>query len=128
MSTEDLDRKLAEILKRKEDADYTVGVPVVHDGVAVADLKKRRAEVNKVIVEQIKQAFKDADWVDKKELKTWSYTEELLSGQEWYDRFEKELGQIKLPGPGSANKYVLGAVNDCHSAAKKAAGLEPPQG
>lgn len=86
-------------------------------------------------IETIKHAFIDAGWfktpdvdgeprkvtitykenTDAKFAKLRDYT--LMTGQEWYDRFEKELQEIEtLPG--------IFTTHDSRVAAKKASGIE----
>lgn len=95
-------------------------------------------------IEEIKQAFIDAGWIDMRKLqKNWSEAEELLqgarpddeaelmTGQEWYDRFEKEHKRLlkeKLEqrlakeGRSVIGDFVMKDLAD--QAAKKAAGIE----
>lgn len=75
---------------------------------------------------QIKQAFKDAGWVGPVEFhatgfsakspKRRSSVEFLMTGQEWYDKFEKELNTYA---------WSFDEKNSILVAAKKAAGMTP---
>lgn len=91
-------------------------------------------------IEAIKQAFIDEGWIPYKPFEYtpegkkpawWSKTPELMTGdehkartaglmtgQEWYDRFEKEVGQYEAGG------WIDDTLDNVLLAAKKAAGIE----
>lgn len=48
----------------------------------------------------------------------------LMSGQEWYDRFEKEMSGNLFEHSNVSHGYVLKVLEECKEAAKRAAGLE----
>lgn len=108
---EDLDKKLDEILGK-------FGIQVLGDN-SNPDTKQ-----------EIKQAFIDAGWSDNPFYYD-SQSESLkkkLTGQEWYDRFEKEL-QLPITstdfafGDDRDSRYWL-YRDDVIKIAKKAAGIE----
>lgn len=72
-------------------------------------------------ITQIKQAFADEGYVAKSELKSWSYTAELLTGTEWYDRFEKELNNLGVNYKTGMTGLMASEILE---AAKRAAGLD----
>lgn len=49
----------------------------------------------------------------------------VMTGQEWYDRFEKELRGKVFTCEAHSDVSVTKAVNKCMHAARKAAGLTP---
>jgi hypothetical protein len=110
----DLDKRLERLLESED-------IGLQNEGIQSYDYPK--------MVSKIKQAFQEAGWVKLKvpnhaegdvvEL----HAEGLMTGQEWYDRFEKEY----LKAIGYPN--VIGKVDhSARIAARRAAGLEPPQG
>ncbi len=97
----DIDNALREII----DSNFK-SRPTVHFDVEAA-------------ITQIKAAFTEANWIDKTELKSWCHTSELLTDQEWYNRFEKELDNL-------IKENFMDSIypHDALKAAKKASGLE----
>lgn len=77
-----------------------------------------------VLVAQIIQAFKDEGWV-KVDLRytppmdVFTTNPKYMTGQEWYERFENELGNTVV----SADN-VPAVVLACKESAKKASGLQ----
>lgn len=77
--------------------------------------------------EQIKQAFKDAGWRDVMHLEdrakqgqfVANKRVELLSGQEWYDRFRVALRNKKLEGKSPEAVLMI-----CDAAAQEASGIQ----
>lgn len=49
---------------------------------------------------------------------------EIMTGQDWYERFEKELSGKVLPYPENAEEYVRNISNEYIEAAKRASGLD----
>lgn len=96
--------------------------------VANPDIGLRVSESNQAI-ERIKQAFIDAGWrqgqgpYQDAMLDAIKKEAGLMTGQEWYDRFQDELKGRVFPH-GDTNRYVANAVNEMLDAAKKAAGIE----
>ena len=83
-------------------------------------------------IAQIKQAFADEGWIKipqivevEGKLETQHNFVDInnmryMTGQEWYDRFERELQRVAF-----VDEYdVRNAVNQCWDAAMKAAGLD----
>ena len=115
-----LDKRLKEI-----DKCITVRIqnnPAGFDG-AIIDARLR---LTNGVIEQIKQAFKDEKYIQiPKEVeetwRTYNHMAGFMTGQEWYDRFIKEL--IKLHG-----KELVGTqeihIFEVMKAAKKASGIE----
>lgn len=107
----DLDSKLREILEEVEDeVNNTGGVSTKHRGRLVAQIKQAFAEEGYVKVSKDNQ-----DKIKTATIYSINHGQyELMTGQEWYERFEKELNNhpIKLQG------------TEIMRAAKKAAGLE----
>lgn len=123
----DLDEKLLEVI---EDNQYIDG----------EFLKYASEEAKQEAVARIRQAFVDAGWLHIPNLKTGDFitvnggtvilngdgtmTRVIrLTGQEWYDRFEKKLRGIILPYSEQPHDALM-AFNLCEEAAKKAAGIE----
>lgn len=119
----DLDKKLREIL------------PIVATGMEIdQDLA---IKIN-YAPERIKQAFKDSGWVEpitdeERETMIASYAaaeyvkSETMNGQEWFDRFIKELppvGSDAVTVCGDKPKNWVVSWDDVERAAKKAAGLD----
>ena len=50
------------------------------------------------------------------------YPDQVMTCQEWYDRYEAELRDKIFP-TGNDSQYVVDAVNRCAEAAKKASGI-----
>lgn len=76
-------------------------------------------------IAQIKQAFKDEGWQPP----GGGLRGNLVTGQEWYDRFEKQLSDDTYGDSNPTNKCDCDGVPyictcDLLEAAKKAAGLE----
>lgn len=119
----DLDDQLAELIfgliYHLDKLDPQVELMAVYD---VRTLKE-------TVFPSIKQAFKDAGWsphlsayhdafIDgiKKEAG-------LMTGQEWYERFEKEMAN-RIEVPHGTIGVVRATVEACLSAAKRASGIE----
>lgn len=104
-----------------------------------ADLK---SDLIDSMVASIKQAFTNEGWVELRlaEVRPWketvknlneltgsdvslteAYKQNLMTGQEWYDRFEREIGEWGL-GAYSV-EYRRVKLDSVLEAAKKAAGL-----
>lgn len=80
-----------------------------------------RVDVDGAIT-QVIQAFKDAGWVNTKAVEFEGFTvDTLMTGQAWYDRFEKEIGKFNYDHRGSTDIYWS---DELQKVAKKAAGLE----
>lgn len=80
--------------------------------------------------EAVKQAFKDSGWLDTNQLggirSTTVYGKpgvEFMIGQEWYDRFESEISNIKSEGMVGRG-HIWYTDDEILDAARKAAGLE----
>ncbi len=123
----DLDEKLLDILND----NGLLGVSI--SGDFSCDYDK--------VVEKIKQAFKDAGYIciPKETREDWAENDKLfglMDGQEWYDRFEKELPEpyrtnreLDPHGHETPNgKYASQGEKSMHSkalfAARRASGLE----
>jgi spore germination protein YaaH len=75
--------------------------------------------------ETIKQAFIDEGWVNTKSVGFQGFTvENIMTGQEWYDRFDQNLKGKIFAFDENGSEKIIAAVNACHEAAKKAAGIE----
>lgn len=77
-------------------------------------------------VEAIKQAFKDAGYRHNMAAGYWSREAEregLMTGQEWYDRFDQQMGGKVFPWVKSDDE-VINILSIVQDAAKKAAGIE----
>lgn len=89
-------------------------------------------EAANVAIEQIKQAFKDAGYerISEGTIPTFkSYLKQVTTGQEWYDRFEKEWGtwpekDCCNPGSSCEDQTRIDMQRGALEAAKKAAGVE----
>lgn len=138
-SQPELDKKLEEIIM-----DYG---QVVSDEIWYQEGYGDRTEPPEAselkTVEQIKQAFIDDGWskVDKRQYrddKGRQYEQftfdggyvripkfEMMTGQEWYDRFEKEMIGLVLPYcvKHDGDKYVKNAAEEALKAAKRASGI-----
>lgn len=111
-------------MSRLDEELRKITVPVWHAGQGTFDYP-----LNDEGVEKVKQAFKDAGWFSLSEsatggrlISTVKQYEGLMTGQEWYDRFSKEMSdRFSMWGDGS-NGFV--ELKPTKEAAKKAAGIE----
>jgi hypothetical protein len=135
----ELDEKLKEIAQE-----------LYQNGGADAVMEEIHANHVAEAISQIKQAFKEAGWkqvgivgnVIEKVADRHEYVGAngrpnipIMTGQEWYDRFKKELESVELPSmPSVLNAYgdeldkgrwrATTTAVEIMKAAKKAAGLE----
>lgn len=76
---------------------------------------------------QIKQAFTDSGWTNRVGARGVAHPdgtiEPLLAGQEWFDRFEKELPK-RFVSNNWENEIIRNTVAIMMEAAKKASGLK----
>jgi len=82
-----------------------------------------------VDVEAIKQAFIDAGWAPftpdgKVKVQELVNKRGLMTGQEWYRKFEKEIDKKNLLGLDPSGALLQQARDGALRAAKKAAGIE----
>lgn len=79
-------------------------------------------------VPQIIQAFKDDGWLRTVDVSMPAFTpynqEPRMTGQEWYERFEKELEDMPIP---DALDYKIAVQKPYTQAAKRASGIEENQ-
>jgi hypothetical protein len=125
----DTDQKLREILETGCDVTTAPG------GEAIGTV-----DVPDETIEEIKQAFADAGYIQLPNLKPGDYITinagtvminrdgtmtpvTRMTGQEWFDRFEKELRGFTF----ADNHDSRESVNQCWEAAKRAAGLDDTQ-
>lgn len=109
----DLDDKLSEILE--DVSDFS------HDGEYIGD---------KNVVAQIKQAFADTGYIRpgrhetvNQRLREKVVNGELMTGQGWYDRFQKDL-IYQLGTTGQLHARDSAMMELVLKAAKRAAGIE----
>ena len=116
-----LDDKLKEILT--EDYCYSIYPKESGDNIDYKALDK--------LVAEIKQAFADEYWLTRKRLNIYP-DDRLMTGREWYDRFEKEIDSSThyirslfregYPTATKADNREMFVERDVLEAAKKAAG------
>ena len=106
----DLNDKLTELLD-----NYEYGPDWQHDGQSTEE--EAQTDIKRMVV-AIKQAFTDAGYKDMHELyaEVVYWPKKAMTGQEWYNCFEKEL-EIGLDLPEVMRIWVK-------ACAKNAAGLE----
>lgn len=78
-------------------------------------------------IEKVTNAFAEAGYGQVTFKGTWG--QKYLSGQEWYERFEKEFELIEIPKltpTVTPSDFVQFAIDGARAAAKRAAGLEKP--
>lgn len=116
----DLDKKLEKIV--------TLSIAVYADNDNFIPVKDICDDATK----KIRQAFIDSRWklvqeridIANNHIIDQTYREYgLMTGKEWYDKFEKELGTYIEYGPVKDGNSFR-AISKAHEAAKKAAGLE----
>lgn len=109
----DLDDKLKKILKShvkrkafspKERIRFNIDIGIDED----------------TAVDQIKQAFADEGWVEERLNNEPRHTVKVMTGKEWLDRFEKELGGENLK---AIAEHDVGLEREMLEAAKKASGV-----
>lgn len=92
-------------------------------GWVTADMDVTEEEHIDKMVAQIKQAFAEAGWSDgfngPKISKMEIDNKEVMTGQEWYDRFTKALAGEVFPFSSETDEEVIDLIDKC----KKAAGL-----
>ena len=116
-----LDDKLKEIFEEVEKA-YTY-YHKSHDASA--------GTATLIAIDKIKQAFADEYWLTRKRLNIYP-DDRLMTGREWYDRFEKEIDSSThyirslfregYPTATKADNREMFVERDVLEAAKKAAG------
>jgi hypothetical protein len=105
MSTTPLDDKLASIVRRYEVDNHMFA----RDAVA-----------------EIKQAFADAGYMTPQERVDWHkkhFTQDHMTGQEWYDRFKAELQRQGPPTLEARMAYPEEIEANVLEAAQRAAGI-----
>ena len=122
-----LDKQLREILKRRKSV-MVKGSKVYKNGLLVGARFKDAELTETETIAQIKATFADEGYVKvpKEVQDTWqeyNHMAGFMTGQEWYDRFMKELpkGTSLLIDNEAIEAYVPGAID---LAAKKASGIE----
>jgi len=77
------------------------------------------------LIEKFKQAFADAGYSRSAlaGIAAKMQIHGMMTGQEWYERFVKELGTYIEHGPGGDSSGFR-ANSEAHAAARKAAGLQ----
>jgi hypothetical protein len=123
----DLDKKLEDAFNEVGECFYWEGAGKDEDWVN---------DFRKDFREKLKQAFIDTGWISKdqstKEAQdTANFMINIkdkalnkMTGQEWYDKFEKEQQGTPIPCDNSSADDVIRAVELVKASAKKAAGIE----
>lgn len=76
-----------------------------------------RAEAEQLAIAQIIAAFKDGGWIPMSKL---NQPRNMMTGQEFYDRFRSELPPVVVGDiPSGAEMFLM-----CQEAAKKASGVD----
>jgi len=120
----DIDEKLREILRNGAFGHY---IKDDEGNLCPLDWSGSSDGYFDTYIARIKQAFADEGWSDtnlytKDKLARFLKSENMMTGQEWYERFVKEYEQTKEFGEVGGPAYS--SPSDVLTAAKKASGIQ----